>query len=209
MRRCGKRYATLDLAQRSKAGSQESAESGACPFGCGGFHVRKAPSAPSPAKADRARSPQGSVKAAVRLVLAGQLTVAQAARVTGANPESVEAAAWREAKRLVMERDSYTCLATGGRAADVHHRVPRGMGGTADPRIAFGLANLVSLTRAAHDLAHKADNPEMAVRGFRLERWQDPALEPLLLFGEHGGATAWLTAGGEYATSCPEKAGAA
>ncbi len=172
--------------------------------------VRRTPLAQAAARQKRGRSPRGSVAAAARLVLAGEMTVAQAARVTGADPESVEAKAWEAAKRLVMERDSYTCLATGGRAVDVHHRIPRGMGGTADPRIAFGLANLVSLTRAAHDLAHKTDDPEMAVKGFRLERWQDPALEPVTLFSEPGsGAQVWLTADGGYETAAPRSAGAA
>jgi len=196
MRKCGKRYDTLEAARASKAGRREGAEARRCPFGCGGFHVTwPRPSSTGPA-ADRERSPRGSVKAAVRLVLDGHLTVAQAARVTGAVPESVETAAWKEARRLVLERDSYTCLATGGRAVDVHHRVARQMGGTADPRIAFSLANLVALSRAAHALAHKSDDPEMAVKGYRLGQHQDPEMVPLWLAGEYGGSWIWLTASG-------------
>jgi hypothetical protein len=146
----------------------------------------------------------------VHLVLAGQETVAQAARITGANPESVEAAAWAVAKQLVLERDSYTCLHSGQAAVDVHHRVRRGMGGTADPVIAFSLVNLVSLSRASHNLAHKADDPEMALKGYRLETWQDPAMEPLMLFSESGWRSpVWLKPEGGYATVRPEMAGAA
>jgi hypothetical protein len=118
------------------------------------------------------------------------MTVAQAARVTGADPESVEAAAWAEAKRLVMERDSCTCLATGELAVDVHHRVPRGIGGTADPKVAFGLANLVAVTRSAHNAIHRGEGPA----GFLLESWQDPETVPLLVSGEHGGSLVYLTA---------------
>lgn len=170
---------------------------------------RRVPLAATAAREKRGRSPRGSVAAAVALVLAGTDTVAAAARVTGADPQAVEKAAWETVKRLVMERDSHTCLATGGHAVDVHHRVPRGMGGTADPKIAFGMANLVALTRAAHDLAHKNDDPEMASKGFRLESWQDPAEEPVTLFSESGGTRVWLTAGQDYALAPPARAGAA
>jgi hypothetical protein len=210
MRRCGKRYASLDAAQRSKAGRLEGAESGRCSFGCGGFHVRKPPPAPGPAKADRPRSPRGSVKAAVQLVLGGNLTVARAALTYGANPESVEAAAWAAAKQLVRDRDSETCLNCGHAGTDVHHRVRRGMGGTADPVIAFGLANLALLCRPCHALAHKTDDPEMAAKGYRLETTADPAAEPLMLFSEFGsGAPVWLKPDRGYATERPPRADAA
>jgi hypothetical protein len=204
MRRCGKRYATLDAAQRSKAGRREGAESSRCPFGCGGFHVQKPVVAPGPAKADRPRSPNGSVKAAVCLVLAGQSTVAQAARITGANPESVEDAAWATATQLVRDRDSETCLNCGHLGTDVHHRQRRGMGGTADPVIAFGMVNLALLCAPCHRLAHKADKPEMAVKGYRLETWQDPGAEAVTLFSEIGpGESVWLRPDGGYADVSP------
>lgn len=210
MRRCGKRYATLDAAQRSKAGLLVGAESGACPFGCGGFHVRKPPAAPSPARADRQRSPRGSVKAAVLLVLGGHQAVSRAALIYGANPESVEAAAWAAAKQLVHDRDSESCLNCGHLGTDVHHRVRRGMGGTADPVIAFGRANLVLLCRPCHTLAHEADKPEMALKGYRLETWQSPEAEPLTLFSELGpGSDIWLTPDAGYAPVRPDMAGAA
>lgn len=157
----------------------------------------------------RSRSPRGSVRAAVALVLAGHTTVAEAARVTGANPESVEARAWEEAKRLVHDRDSETCLNCGRRGTDVHHRVRRGMAGTSDPRIFVGMANLALVCRPCHSLAHKADDPEMGVKGYRLETWQSPERVPLWLAGENGGSWIWLTASGEYADSAPERTEAA
>lgn len=169
---------------------------------------RRTPLAATAAREKRGRSPRGSVAAAVRLVLAGSETVACAARLTGADPGSVEAAAWEAAKLLVHERDSETCLNCGHRGTDVHHRVRRGMGGTADPVIAFGLVNLTLLCRRDHLLAHRADKPEMADKGYRLETWQDPAVEPLWLFSEGGGALVWLTAEGGYEAAAPESAGA-
>lgn len=211
MRRCGKRYTTLEVAQRSKAGLQEGAVASKCWLtDCGGYHVAKPPPAPFPWKHDTPRSPRGSVKAAVGLVLCGQSTVAQAARITGANPESVEGAAWAAAKQLVRDRDSETCLNCGHAGTDVHHRVRRGMGGTADPVIAFGRANLALLCRPCHALAHKTGDPEMAAKGYRLETSQDPAVEPLMLVSEFGsGALVWLKPYGGYATTRPKRADAA
>jgi hypothetical protein len=143
-------------------------------------------------------------------VLTGVLTVRQAALIDGANPESVEAAAWAAAKQLVRDRDSETCLNCGQAGTDVHHRLRRGMGGTADPVIAFGMANLVLLCRPCHSLAHKADDPEMAAKGYRLETWQEPVQEPVMLFSEFGsGASIWLTPDGCYSTVGPDLAGAA
>jgi hypothetical protein len=212
MRRCGKRFETQASATRSKKGQRKGAEAYACRDAkCGGWHVKNPPSAPKPAKADRSPSPRGSVKHAVGLVLAFRLPVAQAAALTGADPGSVEAAAWAAVKQLVRDRDSHTCLNCGRPGTDVHHRVRRGMGGTADPLIAFGMANLVTLCRRrCHVLAHKTDDPEMAAKGFRLETRQDPAAEPLTLAGEHGsGAMIWLDPEGGYLMARPDRAGAA
>ena len=205
---CGRRRFTSVITAEKAVGKGAAGTPGECRRG-GLVHWHLNPPAPDLATPDRPRSPKGSVRAAVVLVLDRRCTVAQAARSTGANPESVEAAAWAAVKQLVLERDSYTCLYSGRAAVDVHHRVRRGMGGTADPVIAFGLANLVSLSRAAHDLAHKADDPEMADKGYRLETWQDPVMVPLVLFSETGpGAHVWLTADGSYVIR-PQAAGAA
>lgn len=202
---CGRRkfrssFAAAKAVGKGAAGSPEECERG----GLLHWHLRTLPSAPKPAAGDRPRSPQGSVKAAVRLVLGGEATVARAARLTGAVPDSVEDAAWEAAKQLVRDRDSETCLSCGRAGLDVHHRVRRGMGGTADPVIAFGRANLVLLCRPCHNLAHRTDDPEMAAKGYRLDTSQDPAAVPLLLCSEQGsGAPAWLTPGGGYAAASP------
>lgn len=171
--------------------------------------MRRVPLNPWAPKVKRGRSPRGSVAAAVTLVLGARLTVAEAAAITGADRKTVDDAAWEAVKLVVRERDSRTCLNCGHLGTDVHHRVRRGMGGTADPVIAFGLANLVLLCRECHALAHKTDKPEMADKGYRLETRQEPADEPLILFSENGTAEVWLTADGGYVTAAPGTAGAA
>lgn len=170
--------------------------------------MRRTPLAPAAGRQKGGRSPRGSVAAAVRLVLAEHVSVAEAAARTGADPEAVVTRAWETVKEQVRERDSHTCLNCGKPGNDVHHRVRRGMGGTADPSIAFGMANLVLLCRPDHQLVHGPDNPLMTAKGYRLLTCEDPAMVPVLLFGEGGGALVWLTAEGGYALAPPESAGA-
>jgi hypothetical protein len=155
-------------------------------------------------KPPRRCSPPGSVTEAVSMVLVGRKTVAAAARITGADPVSVEALAWETAKKQVHERDSGCCLACLAAGTDVHHRVRRVCGSSADPVIAFGFANTTLLCRPCHRKAHDVANPEMAARGYRLESWQSPEAEPLVLFSYAPGVTIWLTPAGEYATVPPK-----
>lgn len=85
---------------------------------------------------------------------------------------------WIKAKKIVAARDGGKCLKCLGEATDIHHRIPRGMGGTSDPERNYGLANLVSLCRECHAWAH--DDPQEAYRtGFLLHSWDDPAKFPL------------------------------
>jgi 5-methylcytosine-specific restriction endonuclease McrA len=123
--------------------------------------------------------------------------------MTGADPASVEALAWETAKELVRDRDSGSCLACLAAGTDVHHRVRRACGSSADPLIAFGFANTTLLCGPCHGKAHDIANPEMAVRGYRLESWQSPEAEPLVLFSYANGVQIWLTQAGEYATIPP------
>jgi len=150
-------------------------------------------------------SPLGSVSEAASRVLSGRETVAAAAWITGADPASVEALAWETAQSLVHERDAGCCTACLADGTDVHHRVRRSRGFSADPVLAFGLANTTLLCGPCHRKAHDAANPEMTARGYRLEGWQSPEAEPLMLFsyGESG-VSAWLTPVGEYSTVPPE-----
>ena len=161
--------------------------------------TRTAPTPP------RRGSTPDSISAAASMVLSGRETVAAAARITGADPASVETLAWETAKTQVHERDAGCCTACLAGGTEVHHRVRRADGFGADPVIAFGFANTTLLCGPCHRKAHDAANPEMAARGYRLESWQSPEAEPLVLFsyGEPG-VTVWLTAVGEYATVPPE-----
>jgi hypothetical protein len=200
---CGRRRFASGITAEKAVGKGAAGTPEECRRG-GRLHWHLKPAAPVPVAGDRPRSPKGSVRTAVTLVLDRWYTVAQAARSTGAFPESVEDAAWAAVKQLVRERDSYTCLNCGHAGTDVHHRVRRGMGGTADPVIAFGMANLVLLCRPCHRLAHKTDDPEMASRGYRLDTSQDPAAEPLMIHSEFGsGMTVRLTPGGAYSEASP------
>lgn len=155
-------------------------------------------------KPPRRCSPPGSVTEAASMVLAGRETVAAAARITGADPVSVETLAWETVKKRVFERDCGSCLACLAAGTDVHHRVRRVRGTSADPVIAFGFANATLLCRPCHLKAHGIANPEMAARGYRLESWQSPEAEPLVLFSHTSGTRIWLTPAGEFATVAPK-----
>jgi hypothetical protein len=66
----------------------------------------------------------------------------------------------------------------GRPATDVHHRKVRGMGGTSDPEVSFGLANLVSLCRLCHTECH-ANPRESYEQGWLVHSWDDPAEVPI------------------------------
>lgn len=85
------------------------------------------------------------------------------------------ASTWAETRRVVHARDGYRCTSCGcdvGRDADVHHLLPRSMGGTDE------LANLVTLC----DGCHAAHHPMLAGGLARrvIERW---AVRLARLFG--------------------------
>lgn len=109
-----------------------------------------------------------------------------------------------------MERDQYQCVACSkpvglpGTWWSIQHRVARGQGGGNEAW------NLVALCGSAtspgcHLLCEQRDR-DMHYRGYWLESWQDPRLEPVMVCGEQGGSLAWLTAGGEYSMTAPEAA---
>lgn len=87
---------------------------------------------------------------------------------------------WERARKQVLLRDGGKCLFCLGDATDVHHRRPKGMGGTSNSYIAFGMANLVSLCREHHSWIHA--HPEQGYKsGFLVHSWEDPADIPLVL----------------------------
>lgn len=95
----------------------------------------------------------------------------------------VNKAAWTRAKHLISERDRDECLVCGTEATDIHHRMPKGMGGTSDPDRNYGLANLVSLCRKDHDHVH-ANPEESYANGLLVHSWDDPVKCPLILADE-------------------------
>lgn len=153
------------------------------------------------------RARPGSMTAAVALVLAGAATVAQASWDFEVDPERLERQAARAFRRAVMERDDWTCRECGAMATEVQHRVARGMGGTADPRIAFGLANGVALCARSHRLAEKRD-PGLYDRGFWRWQGEDPAEVPITAAAEWGQERLWLLPDGETSRSDPRRAAA-
>lgn len=85
---------------------------------------------------------------------------------------------WLTARKAALERDRYQCRRCRRPASDVHHRTPRGMGGTKSDAVNFGLANLASLCRSCHDHVH-AHPAESYDEGWLVHHWDNPELIPL------------------------------
>lgn len=118
---------------------------------------------------------------AIAEVRAFELTVTQAARLAGVTRGYLFDLIWAATKADVFARDHHACIRCGRRAVDAHHRKARGSGGSHDPRVVFGLANVVSLCRACHDLAE--ENPQESLAdGLRVPQWADPAAIPVLTY---------------------------
>lgn len=92
-------------------------------------------------------------------------------------------ARWDETRKIVLERDSGRCVRCGSNAEHVHHRHPKGLGGTSDEYIKYGPANCVSLCFSCHNWVH--GHPSLAYEtGFLVKRGAGPE-EILLRTGEH------------------------
>lgn len=86
----------------------------------------------------------------------------------------------------VFERAAGRCEITGVPLGDnwaLHHRRPRGAGGTRrlDTHV---LSNVLALTHAVHNLATRSVHLDLAwskPRGYLLGQWQIPRLEPVWL----------------------------
>lgn len=152
----------------------------------------------------RAALAQGGMSAPLALVLAAECTVAQAARICGCDPDALELAARTAWRTAVMTRDGWRCQNCLRRATDCQHRIRRGIGGTANPAIAFGLANGVALCRPCHDLADRMRDEGMHQRGFRLDTDQDPELVPIVTPTPSGLVRVWLGADGSRSYVAPE-----
>lgn len=87
---------------------------------------------------------------------------------------------WEKARKLVLERDGHTCVRCGARGSQVHHRRPRGAGGTSRPEIAYGPANLITLDMFCHEYieSHRAVSYQL---GYLVRSGHNPATTPLWL----------------------------
>lgn len=93
-------------------------------------------------------------------------------------------------RRLVVERDG-GCLRCGGEATNIHHRRPRGMGGTRDPAV-NAPSNLVALCGSGTTGCHgwiESHRAQALADGWLVSRWGDPAKVPIFVRGER----IWLT----------------
>lgn len=120
---------------------------------------------------------------AVRLVTVEFESVSAAARLSGRSRGSVASAAWEKVKGEARKRDRNTCLKCrrAGSSLDVHHRLPKGIGG-ASSKVAYGLANLVTLCRDCHRWAHS--NPTDALKvGLMVARHDEPAEQGIVSHG--------------------------
>lgn len=118
----------------------------------------------------------------------------------------------RKVRALVLARDGYACCRCGKGCGpgiaeySLQHRKARGVGGD------NSLSNLIllcgSATTGCHGHVEARSDPHDLAAGYRLESWQEPALEPVLYASEHGsGACMFLAGDGSLLPEMP--AGAA
>lgn len=155
------------------------------------------------ASAGRVPASRGAARAALAEVLACRATVAEAARIYGCSRAALEKACREAFRHAVMKRDGWMCQNCPALADDVQHRIRRGMGGTSDPRIAFGMCNGVALCRRCHDRCERKRDAEMHAHGFWLETAQDPAAEPVVALTASGRVRHWPLADGTYSLTSP------
>jgi 5-methylcytosine-specific restriction enzyme A len=138
---------------------------------------------------------QQTIRATIAAVRSGETSIVLAARAIGKPIGFVTGRAWRETKVQVKARDG-GCVRDGGtQNLDVHHRTPRGMGGTRNPLLYFGMTNLITLCRPCHTDIERNVNREEAFRdGYIVQRGTDPASVPVRVFGR--GYVFLTTAGG-------------
>lgn len=130
----------------------------------------------------RVRYNQALVRAEIAAVRAGTRRIAAAARAIGCNPGYLGRRVWRETRKDVITRDGSRCVkcSSSNGQLDVHHRRSRQAGGTSDPLISFGMANLITLCRPCHmDITV---NPAYArERGWSVSAYHDAAATPVWL----------------------------
>ncbi|WP_280186241.1 MULTISPECIES: HNH endonuclease [Nocardia] len=127
-----------------------------------------------PKKAQPKRPNPAVVREVVGAIRCGEMTVAQGARHAGCNPDSLADRVWKETKRDVFARDLSCILCGSVVQLDAHHRRRRGAGGSSDPLISFGMANLVTLCRTHHNQVEQNPNLSRA-KGLRLDEGDVPS----------------------------------
>lgn len=99
---------------------------------------------------------------------------------------------WDTAKRIVAARDG-SCVRCLGELQVVHHRRVRGAGGTSDPTIEVGLANLIGLCSPCHDWIH-AHPRSSYLTGYLVRMGVNPVTVPVV--AKPGSYVLWLRSDG-------------
>lgn len=102
----------------------------------------------------------------------------------------------RETVETVIARSGGICEVCGkARVGEIHHRIPRGMGGVKGDHasVVESAANALCLCSECHRWAERGDRAEAKDRGIILKRNANPELTPVLTFrgwrlhDSHGG----------------------
>lgn len=141
--------------------------------------------------------------APLALVLSGEATVAQAARMHGCDPDRLEIFARVTVRAAVLARDGFRCQNCLRLAFDVKRRLRPGIDDRGDPKVVFGLSNVICLCAKCSDLADQRDEG-MHLRGFQLKTGQDPATVPIVTPTPSGPVRAWLLPAGGRSYIPPE-----
>ena len=180
MRACGKRYASVEEAKRSKAVTVNGHEVvTGCP--CGGVHT-----SPKREKPGLSARPLGQANA------------------NGPTPKVRKLVLERDGYACVCCGKSVL-----GERYSLAHRVRASQGGQAVPENLVTLLGWGGeLCHGRVDLYRDSADGQGA-KGYRLPSGADPASEPVLIVSEHGsGALMWLTPRGTYATEPPSEVAA-
>lgn len=115
--------------------------------------------------------------AAAHDIITWRIRPRSAARDHSVDPRDLHTHTWQIAKTTVRRRDNDQCQRCGQHGThDVHHRIPRGMGG-ANTAHAYRASNLLTLCRACHHHVeqHRAaarDQGHLVPTGIDPEHWE-------------------------------------
>jgi 5-methylcytosine-specific restriction endonuclease McrA len=129
------------------------------------------------------RYDQALIRKQIVLIRAAESTIAQSARVIGCNPNYLGRRVWNETKVDVRQRDGSCCRCGSVQNLDVHHRLPRRMGGASKPETSFGMANLVCLCRPCHAQV-ESFREDAEAAGWLVPQGVTPKEWPVLRFGK-------------------------